>query len=200
VADEKTPAAAPRVRKPRTLKKEKEKANTLVRQAAALREGERRCVGRVKLRPDMSRPAGPDNEYFRTAEGEVQTRPCERSPIKGGVVCPKHGGQAPQVRAKANKRLLAMVEPSLIRLGALVAQEEHLPTALGAIRTVLERAGSAAPIGPLAKSSDEKNMRPIINIGIKVGGIETPVVSVGMQAAPGDPGVEEGEIVDDTDE
>lgn len=187
-------------RKPRTINKEKEKANKLIREAGQLKTGERICEGRVKLRPDMSRPGGLDNPYFLNEDGSIQTRPCEKPPIKGGLVCMSHGGAAPQVRKKAEKRLLAMVEPALIRLEALVAQEEHLPTALGALRTVLERAGSTA-IGPLVKEAGDKDTRPIINIGIRVGGIDKPVVSIGMQVPKegDDEAAAEGEIVDDLD-
>ena len=182
--------------KPRTLANEREKAAQLIREAALIKPDERNCQGMVKLRVDMSTPLSPENPYLLNEDGSVQTRPCKNSAIRGGFVCTKHGGSAPQVRKKANKRLLAMVEPSIIRLEALIHQDEHMPTALGAIRTVLERAGSSAPIGPLAKDTGDKDMRPIINIGIKVGGIDKPVVSVGML-----PSVEEGEIVgDDSDD
>jgi hypothetical protein len=199
MADEPTTAlAADPPCKIRTIKRAKEKAARLVREAAKLKEGERACVGMVKLRADMRQPAGPDNPYFLNEDGSIKTRPCGLAPIKGGMVCHKHGGKAPQVRAKANKRLLAMVEPSLIRLEALVEQTEHLPTSLAAIRTVLERAGSTAPIGPLAKEVGDKDMRPIIQIGIKVGGIEKPVVEVGMMPVASD--AIEGELVDEDDE
>jgi len=181
------------------LERQREKSARLLREAGEIKPGERACRGNVKLRADMSKRVSPENPHLLNEDGSVQTRPCKRSAIRGGFVCPMHGGGAPQVRKKANKRLLAMVEPSIIRLEALIHQDEHMPTALGAIRTVLERAGSSAPIGPMAKESGDKDMRPIINIGIKVGGIDNPVVSVGM--LPTIPGVEEGEIVgDDSDD
>jgi hypothetical protein len=192
------PAIAPtKHRKPRTINKEREKANKLIREALVVREDEvRRCEGSVKLRADMERAAGPDNPYFLNDDGSIQTRPCNKPPIKGGMVCMSHGGSASQVRAKADRRLLAMVEPSLIRLDALVQQNEHLPTALGALRTVLERAGSRS-IGPLVKETGEKDTRPIINIGIKVGGIDKPVVTVAMlpSTAAADEATE-GEMID----
>lgn len=136
-------------RKPQPMKEMKRRAKVLIAQAKQLEEGERRCRAVKK-------------------SGER----CKRYAIRGGRVCPYHGGSAPQVRAKANRRLLAMVEPSIIRLEALIHQDEHMPTALGAIRTVLERAGAEA-IGPLAKDVERDN-RPIINVGIKVGGIDVP--------------------------
>lgn len=150
-----------------------------------------RCKGKVKLRDEAGEP-------LKNPDGTYLTRPCKQLPIKGGTVCMKHGGAAPQVRAKANRRLLAMVEPALVRLADLVQQEAHLPTALGAIQVVLARAGANA-IGPQAKDAGG-DQRPIINIGIKVGGIDKPVVSVGMLPAAVNStadDVEEGELVGD---
>ena len=37
--------------------------------------------------------------------------PCGRAPIRGGFVCPRHGGGAPQVRRKANERLADLIDP-----------------------------------------------------------------------------------------
>lgn len=171
------------------------RANQLVKTAATILEGERRCNGKVKLRPDMKRRVGPDNPYLRNEDGSIQTRPCESPPIRGGTICPSHGGKAPQVQRKAQMRLLAMVEPSLVRLEALIHQEEHMPTALGAIRTVLERAGDAA-IGPLKKAAEGGDNRPIINIGtIEIGGLK-PVVAARVNHELLPAASTEGEIVD----
>jgi len=38
-------------------------------------------------------------------------KPCGRRPIRGGFVCPKHGGNLPRVRAKANERLADLIDP-----------------------------------------------------------------------------------------
>ncbi len=73
---------------------------------------------------------------------------------------------------------------------------------------MLERAGAEKlAIGPLVKEASEANSRPIINIGIKVGGIAQPSVSVGMQMLSAgrddaeDAGdIEEGELVGDNDD
>lgn len=175
----------PRVRRPpgrprTTIADTTKAADALIKQAAALKSGERRCVGRVKLRPDMTRVAAPDNPYFRNDDGSIQTRPCQRYAVLGGRVCPKHGGKAPQVKRKAERRLLALVEPSLIRLGALVDQTEHLPTALGAIRTVLERAGGTG-IGVL-RAGDAGEARPAIQINIMPGGVNLPTPAVTVDA------------------
>lgn len=152
------------------------RTNDLVKNAAAIVEGERRCRA-------------------NKSNGE----PCPKFAIKGGMVCDSHGGRAPQVKARAQKRLLALVEPSIVRLNELIHQDGHLPTALGAIRTVLERAGDEA-IGPLKKVAEQADMRPVINIGIKVGGIEKPLIRVGMQPQPDadiDADILEAEVVGD---
>jgi hypothetical protein len=167
------------------------KANLVVKQAAEIQQGERMCRAHARVRDE-------NGEVVRDADGKALTRPCKQKAIRGGFVCWNHGGKAPQVRKKAEKRLLALVEPSIIRLEALMQQEEHLPTALAAVRTVLERAGDAA-IGAL-KQTSEKDTRPIINIGIKVGGIEqlsplgplSPQVSIAAL-----PGITTGEVVGD---
>lgn len=46
-----------------------------------------RCTGHVK------------------GDDESGMRPCRRYPIRGGTVCTSHGGRAPQVKAKALRRL-----------------------------------------------------------------------------------------------
>lgn len=148
------------------LRRIAKRADALVAEAAEIKKGERQCK---HVRKDQTR--------------------CKRYAIKGGFVCMKHGGGAPQVRRKANLRLLAMVEPSIIRLGELSQQKVHLPTALGAIKTILERAGGTA-IGVLKETGD-KDARPIIQIGIQVGGI-TPKVETHFLPAP----AVEGEVAD----
>ena len=65
---------------------------------------------------------------------------CKKDAIKGGAVCHKHGGSAPQVRNAANMRILEMVNPALAQLKKLLTSK-HAPTSLGAIKDVLDRAG-----------------------------------------------------------
>ncbi len=68
--------------------------------------------------------------------------PCKRRPIKGGTVCPTHGGSAPQTKAAAARRILAAADPAA---AFLVAQmyDETLDPALRqrAARDLLDRAG-----------------------------------------------------------
>jgi hypothetical protein len=181
--DEQTPPAAPDApaKKPIREFTERRKTQQRVRRVLALVENAPKVVAQRKC----------------TAKNQAG-KPCGKYAIKGGSVCPTHGGSAPQVKKAAAKRLLAMVEPALVELQELVIQNGHLPTKLGAIRTVLERAGDEA-IGALKKQAEEKDTRPIINIGIKVGGIAQPTVLVGMQAKQLPAGEEavDGEVVDD---
>lgn len=52
-------------------------------------------------------------------------QPCGRPPIRGGFVCPLHGGGAPQVRAKANERLADLIDPDrLLRTAAALAYSD----------------------------------------------------------------------------
>lgn len=195
-----TPAPAKKARKKRTpaqLKSEMagqrlRRSKALVKSAATLHEVERRCNGSSIVRDEHRQPIlGPD--------GKVQRKPCGNAPIKGGTVCKFHGGNLPQVKAAAQRRLLAMVIPSLVRLNDLIHQDTHLATSLGAIRTVLERAGDEA-IGALKKNTEDTSNRPQIIIGIKVGGIANPHVEVtNLPAAEPDESddIEEGEIVGD---
>lgn len=165
----------------------------LVKDAQTLEKGERMCRGTSAVRDaEGNKVIGPD--------GKVLRKPCRKPPIKGGRVCSFHGGSAGHVKAAANRRMLALVEPAISRLGVLIEQDTHLATALGAIRTVLERAGDSA-IGALKKDTGDKDSRPVINIGIKVGGIANPHVEVQALTAGGgdedDDDYEEGELVGD---
>lgn len=64
---------------------------------------------------------------------------CKRAPIPGGTVCRYHGGAAPQVKAKAEQRLLRLQVPAIARLEELMTQKEFPSTAYQAVRDVLDR-------------------------------------------------------------
>lgn len=77
---------------------------------------------------------------------------CKRPPIIGGFVCDMHGGKAPHVKAMADRRLLAMVDPALSVLFRAVQQSppcahcgrsdvDRDPVALRAAGMILDRAG-----------------------------------------------------------
>ena len=69
-------------------------------------------------------------------------------PILGGMVCHKHGGSAPQVKAAAMQRIAAFVDPALDQLGKLLRGKKTPPAVLlAAIKDILDRAGHKADIG-----------------------------------------------------
>lgn len=69
-------------------------------------------------------------------------KPCGLPPIKGGTVCHKHGGSAPQVRAAANRRLIEMVIPAMKELHKIIDREDVADAdKLRAIQMVLNRTG-----------------------------------------------------------
>lgn len=67
---------------------------------------------------------------------------CRRYAIKGGNVCLSHGGGAPQVRRKAQERLLGAAD---LMVGVLIniARNRYMPAAarVTAARDLLDRAG-----------------------------------------------------------
>lgn len=69
---------------------------------------------------------------------------CKKAAILGGNVCGTHGGRAPQVRAAAQQRILALVNPALHELARLVKEADSDSVKLSAVKDILDRAGMAA--------------------------------------------------------
>lgn len=78
-----------------------------------------------------------------TAKSKRTAQQCRQPAILRGTVCKMHGGSAPQIRAAAQARLLAMVDPALGKLAKLI-QSKADPVALGAVKDILDRAGLKA--------------------------------------------------------
>lgn len=53
----------------------------------------------------------PKNGRRCTAQTKHGRGQCKKAPILGGTVCQKHGGGAPQVKAKAAERLADLIDP-----------------------------------------------------------------------------------------
>ena len=70
-----------------------------------------------------------------------QGKRCGRHAIAGGFVCNLHGGNAPQVKAKAQLRLMALVDPSITRLNEIITKSKHHPSVVSACKDILDRAG-----------------------------------------------------------
>lgn len=66
--------------------------------------------------------------------------PCRRRPINGGTVCPTHGGRAPQVRAAAQRRILAHADRAVAAVVAIM-EDPATPSAvkLAAAKDLLDR-------------------------------------------------------------
>lgn len=86
----------------------------------------------------MTRPSDPARWCTATARSTGVR--CGNPAIRGGTVCLKHGGAAPQVRAAARLRLATLVEPALGRLARILATGNDRD-AIRAIENVLDRAG-----------------------------------------------------------
>ena len=76
-----------------------------------------------------------------TASAKSTGKRCVRAPIAGSTVCRVHGGAAPQVRAKARERLLALVDPALCELDKLLRKAKMEPVRMAAVKDILDRCG-----------------------------------------------------------
>mgnify|MGYP000585507580 CR=1 FL=1 len=94
--------------------------------------------GAIKGKPDPLEGRDPI-ENRCTATNRKGNR-CGKPPIPGGTVCRMHGGAAPQVKAKALDRLMALQHPAIDTLDYLMQQRATFPsTAYAAARDVLDR-------------------------------------------------------------
>lgn len=66
---------------------------------------------------------------------------CRQKAIRGASVCKMHGGSAPQVRAAAQARILALVNPALNAVADCLEVDQPLVIRLAAARDILDRAG-----------------------------------------------------------
>jgi hypothetical protein len=143
----------------------------------------------------FSTPQEPGKCRAHTTGNYGDKRPCRNWAIKGGTVCRYHGGAAPQVKAAAQKRLNELLMPAIERLGELADQNEHLPSALGAVNTILNHTKG--------KPGENKNKGakrgPTIIVGIGLGGLPASAIKVEVQQ-PDEEDYDEGELVDEGNE
>lgn len=97
--------------------------------------------GALRGKPDPKSAANPKSAPPRcVATSKAKGVRCGRPPIPGGTVCRYHGGAAPQVKAKALERLMALQDPAVNTLEYLMDQKSAFPsTAYAAARDVLDR-------------------------------------------------------------
>ena len=68
-------------------------------------------------------------------------RRCKCVPIRGGTVCYKHGGGAPQVKRAARNRIAHLIDPAIEVLEERLQDKTDPGHALSAAKDVLDRAG-----------------------------------------------------------
>src|SRR3546814_9253905 len=76
-----------------------------------------------------------------TAKSTTTGERCTKAPIRGGTVCATHGGSAPQVRKKAARRLLGLVDPAIAVLAREMVNADKSADRQRAANSVLDRAG-----------------------------------------------------------
>ncbi|MEU0159648.1 hypothetical protein ABZ154_12585 [Streptomyces sp. NPDC006261] len=81
----------------------------------------------------------------RCSARRTNSQPCGNWPMRGGTVCRKHGGGAPQVRNKAAQRIAEAADPAAAKLVEML-HDKAVPAAvrLGVIKDLLDRAGLKA--------------------------------------------------------
>lgn len=106
--------------------------------------------GPVKSHPlsgdnPLSVPSGLKRGQRCSAHSKRTGNPCTQPAIAGATVCRMHGGSAPQVKAAAKERLMALQPLAIQTLNTLLQRDEFPTVQLGAARDVLDRTeGKAA--------------------------------------------------------
>ena len=90
-------------------------------------------------------------------------KPCKRWAIVGGFVCMTHGGTAPQVRRKANERILALAPRAAQIIATLAESSESDVVRLRAAQDLLDRGlGKAVDLTlDLTPQSTEEGPSPL---------------------------------------
>ena len=158
-------------RKDNSLKRKFEILQALKEQGID-RDG-RKCIRRMGENPDGT------------------TKYCGRWAIAGGTVCPKHGGSAPQVKKAAQSRLTELLERKVERLNEISEQNAHMPSALGATQSIINRV-----MGKVGDAPKKENQGTLIQIGISLTNGGKPAIAV-AQLPAGDDDVVDADVTDD---
>lgn len=102
--------------------------------------------------------ATPSTERQCTAKSKTSGQRCKKYAIPGGTVCTSHGGKAPQVKRKAQLRLLELVDPAIITLARLMASGETDQVKLQAAKDILDRAGVPRQTEATVKVEDAREL------------------------------------------
>ena len=108
----------------------------------------------------MSKKIDPNtdwNEPHRCTATNRAGKQCGKYAIRGGTVCVTHGGGAPQVRRKAQLRLLELVDPAIATLAKEMIKAQKSSDRQRAANSILDRAGiprsSASPDAEVARQA-----------------------------------------------
>lgn len=86
-------------------------------------------------------PEGMSQDGRCTATSRKTGDRCGAMAIAGGRVCRYHGGGAPQIKRKAQLRLLELIEPAIATLAREMATAEKSADRQRAANSILDRAG-----------------------------------------------------------
>lgn len=107
--------------------------------------GRRATPDEIALAHALQATAGKD---YCQAPSQRTGLPCFRSPLRGGKICYRHGGNIPQLRAHAETMLIKASSRAAGRMIALAQQSTNLPVAQKAAADILDR----AEVGALVKA------------------------------------------------
>jgi hypothetical protein len=76
-----------------------------------------------------------------TAKSKTTGKQCKNIPITGGTVCVAHGGSIPAVKAAAQRRMSALIDPAMDTLYRALYECEEWSQKVRAALGILDRAG-----------------------------------------------------------
>lgn len=125
--------------------------------------------------------------------------PCKRPPIQGSNVCRAHGGAAPQVRAKAQTRILMSADAAAAKLIEMIhSKKVDDRTKLLAVKDLLDRANlggkQTIEVGVVAPRSFEDFVGDAI---VDLDVVYPDDEQAALEATPADADVVDADLVDE---
>jgi len=92
-----------------------------------------------------------------TAKSKTTGKQCRNIPITGGTVCVSHGGSIPAVKAAAQRKMIALLDPALAVLYKSLYECPEWPSRIRAALGILDRAG-LGPGSTLTLDTDKSDL------------------------------------------
>ena len=92
-----------------------------------------------------------------TAKSKTTGKQCKNLPITGGTVCVSHGGSIPAVKAAAQRKMIALIDPALAVLYRAMVECDEWPSRIRAALGILDRAGMG-PGSTLTLDTDKTDL------------------------------------------